>query len=204
MNQLEGPPSQFKGEVYIGARALYVPNLIWFGYIPVGRRGIISSFKLFVPAVATCRGRERGHHPELEPRKAFPLKGFKTGQCTYSLSFSGIAGLGRPSSTGISDQTFLFWTSSKISHLLELSFSGISGPYKPFTSCTTHYGKSFLLSWTSHPGRQCIWRQFTCFIHRTIDPRSPRSQGNKNQTKNPRENEKFPCYKKDFVKLQYA
>ncbi len=49
------------GGVHIGARALHVLNLTWFGNISrlsqwVGRRGVISSFKWFLPAVPTCRG----------------------------------------------------------------------------------------------------------------------------------------------------
>jgi len=51
----------FTGRVHIGARALHVLTFIWFGNyrtpIPVGRRGVISSFKWFLPALATCRGR---------------------------------------------------------------------------------------------------------------------------------------------------
>jgi hypothetical protein len=39
-------------------------SLIWFGYIARlsqwGRRGVISSFKWFLPAFATCRGRGEG------------------------------------------------------------------------------------------------------------------------------------------------
>ncbi len=54
----------FIGGVHIGARALHVLNLIWFGYIARlsqwGKRVVISSFKWFLPAVATCRGRKGG------------------------------------------------------------------------------------------------------------------------------------------------
>ncbi len=50
--------------VHIGTRALYVLNLIWFGYISRlsqrGGGGVISSFKWFLPAFATCIGRGRG------------------------------------------------------------------------------------------------------------------------------------------------
>jgi hypothetical protein len=37
-------------------------DLVWLhrSSIPVGRSGVISSFKLFLPDVATCRGREGG------------------------------------------------------------------------------------------------------------------------------------------------
>jgi hypothetical protein len=46
----------FIGGFLISARALHVLNLIWFGYIArpspiVERRGIIFSFKLFLPAL---------------------------------------------------------------------------------------------------------------------------------------------------------
>ncbi len=50
-NLLEAPPGvrsalSFIGGVLIGARALHVLNLIWFGYIArVGRSGVISSTK---------------------------------------------------------------------------------------------------------------------------------------------------------------
>ncbi len=40
----------FIGGVNIGIRAKHVLNLIWFGCIPTGRRGVISSFKWFLPA----------------------------------------------------------------------------------------------------------------------------------------------------------
>ncbi len=55
------PALSFKGVVHIGARA-HVLNLIWFGNIARlsqwggRRRGVISSFKWFLHAVATCRG----------------------------------------------------------------------------------------------------------------------------------------------------
>jgi hypothetical protein len=47
---------------------MHVLNLIWFGYITRLSQweggGVISSFKLFLPAFATRRGREGGgHHP---------------------------------------------------------------------------------------------------------------------------------------------
>jgi hypothetical protein len=48
--------------VHIGARALHVLKLIWFGYIArqsqCGGGGVISSFKLFLPAFVTRRERE--------------------------------------------------------------------------------------------------------------------------------------------------
>jgi hypothetical protein len=50
-----GPPELvqhvlLKGGAHIGARALHVLNLIWFGYnarlsLPVGRKGVFSWFK---------------------------------------------------------------------------------------------------------------------------------------------------------------
>ncbi len=159
MNYLEGPPSQFRGGVHIGARALHVPNLIWFGYIPVGRRGIISSFKRFLPAVATCRGRGGGVSilclnrgklflskvlklDSVQPfifRKRRPKKAFHFLDIRPELSFLDFF------QDFLSVGTF-FFRNFRTS--------------KPFTSCTTHYGKSFLLSGTSHPYRSFICRDY--------------------------------------------
>jgi hypothetical protein len=66
-----GPPvlvQHFRlGVVHIGTRALHVLNWIWFGCIARlyqwGGGGVISLFKLFLPAFATRVGREGGRHP---------------------------------------------------------------------------------------------------------------------------------------------
>jgi hypothetical protein len=58
----------FIGGVHIGARALHVLNLIWFGLAIIarvcssGEREVISSFRLFLflPAVATVLVEEGG------------------------------------------------------------------------------------------------------------------------------------------------
>ena len=57
----------FIGGVHIGARALLDPKLIWFGLyhspIPVGRRGVIYLFKLFLPDATGLEEGGRGSAP---------------------------------------------------------------------------------------------------------------------------------------------
>jgi len=56
------------GGVYIGARAPQACpefDMVWLyrSSIPAGRRGKISSFKLFLPAFATIEGVGAAQHP---------------------------------------------------------------------------------------------------------------------------------------------
>ncbi len=57
----------FIGGVYISARAMHVPkfDMLWLNLspIPVGRRGVISSFKLFLPVFDTRTGERRESAP---------------------------------------------------------------------------------------------------------------------------------------------
>jgi hypothetical protein len=81
----------------MGARALHVLNLRWFGYIaPSAEEGVFSSFKLFPSAFAIRRGRGGCRHLVLQSlgnashiRLAAQAKGFHSVQnCTQSHLFT--------------------------------------------------------------------------------------------------------------------